>query len=85
MSATSRHQGDVDFRGDLYSLDRAAFVTLAGTSPVRVRFRFDDGGIPWRCDACGRFRLPSCPHSQRVADALIRQLLDDTEPEGNST
>lgn len=69
---------DVRFHGEPRSLDRVAFVTLAPhLAAVRVRFRFDGGGTPWRCDACGRHRTPTCPHSAAVAHQLISDLLTE--------
>lgn len=53
------------------ALDRVAFVTMPGAEleDVRVRFR-PSGGNAWRCEACGRFPGPTCPHAEAVADAL---------------
>lgn len=47
-----------------------------GAPVVRVTFRFK--GIPngwlWRCDLCGQWREPRCPHS-KAAQAASRTLI----------
>jgi hypothetical protein len=73
---TARQPAEVILHGDARALDRVALVTVPGATPVRVRFRFDGGGMPWRCDSCGRSRLPRCLHAAHVADTLLRELLD---------
>lgn len=56
------------------ALDRVAFVSLPGAEleDVRVRFR-PSGANAWRCEACGRFPGPTCPHAEAVADALTTE------------
>lgn len=61
-------------RGRPDALDRVAFVTLpdAELDDIRVRFR-PAGSKAWRCEACGRYPAPSCPHARAVAEALASE------------
>jgi len=49
---------------------RIALVELPGAR-LAIRVRHAGNGRRWRCDACGRFDTPNCPHSAAVAEALI--------------
>ncbi len=51
---------------------RTALVELPGAR-ITVRVRHGGRGRAWRCDACGRFDRPDCPHAAAVAAALIEK------------
>lgn len=77
---------DVEAHGRPGHRARAAWVRLPGARDrVRVRADLTPAATTWRCDSCGRYVLPICPHAVALAahlilDALTPSDVDPTPP-----
>lgn len=62
------------------AVDLVAFVTVAGTGDVRVRFSSYLATTTWRCDRCGHSPHPACPHARAVAALVTAPTAKEKNP-----